>query len=220
MMAVPPFLRPALDAPLHVAGGVNTLGRSLWLYLALVLHASNEGVVLRGRQRFAEGLGVSESAIDAWLERLVAAKLIDVQSASPFLVISLRSWPRSGVVAGNFKSPVVAGSSTAAAPVAASAVAEKENKNKQSSLRSRDGGLGEGSSVLADLRAVLGESDAADLEPVVATYPEAIVRRAIDRVRTTPSRQIKKSRAAFLRFLLKNSSDSTHDHPPTLHPQP
>ena len=216
MKPIPGHLRPVFEAPLQVADGVSQLGRALWLYFAIVLHASDQGVAIRSRHRFAESLGVSDAEIGTWLKRLLAAELIELRSPSTdFLVISLCLWPRNGVVAGDLKNAQAASSPAAAL---AADVAEKENK--QNNVRSRDGGLGEGSALLAELRAVLGEADAAELGPVIAGYPPALVRQALDRVKATPSRQIKKSRTALLRFLLKNAFTTPHDHPPTPHPQP
>jgi hypothetical protein len=203
MILIPSHLRPVLEAPFRAPATVNRLGRSLWLYQALVLRASDGGTVLRSRQHLAEDLEITAVDIDRWLERLVTAKLIELQSppTSPFLVISLRLWPRSGGGASDLKNAAPAGSS---AEVPASAYAEKENI--KSYVRSRDGGVGEGTPVLAALQAVLGEGDAAEVEPLLAEYPEATVRRVLDRVRATPSRQIKKSRTALFRYLLKNTS--------------
>ena len=216
MKPIPGHLRPVFEAPLQVAGGVNVLGRALWLYQAIVVHASDQGVVIRSRHRFAEALGVSEAEIGTWLNRLLVAKLIELRSPSTdFLVIALCMWPRSGVVAGDLKNAQAASS-----PAAALAADVTEKENKQNNVRSRDGGLREGSALLAELRAMLGEADAAELGPVIAGYPPAVVRQALDRVKATPSRQIKKSRMALLRFLLKNASHTTHDHPPTPHSQP
>jgi hypothetical protein len=205
MILIPSHLRPILEAPFKISNSLTSLGRSLWLYQALILRASDGGTVLRSRQHLAEDLEVTAVDIDRWLERLVTAKLIELQSppTSRFLVISLRLWPRSGDDASDLKNAATAGSS---ADVPASAYAEKENK-KQSYVRSQDGGAGEGTPVLTALQAVLGEGDAAEVEPLLAEYPEATVRRVLDRVRATPSRQIKKSRTALFRYLLKNASN-------------
>lgn len=211
MMAVPPDLQPVLKAPLQIVGGVNRLGRSVWLYLALVMHASNNGTVIRARLRFAESLGVSEAEIDTWLQRLLAAKLIDLRSASPFLVISLRFWPRSGGGAKVLKDSA-AGSIVAAEAAVAS---------KQAILSKQgDEGPGEGDAIFAELTALLGEADAADIRPVIADYPTAIVRQALERVKATPGRQIKKSRTALFRYLLKTISNDLHDHPPAIQLEP
>lgn len=220
--------RSLLGAPLGVEKAVAVLGHSLWLYLALVLAANDRGLVIRSQERLAELLSVSESDIDRWLARLVAAKLIRRRSPSSFLVISLSFWPSSGhlsdVKARERSSETVAlhrevpvSSSDVAAAAAATDVAE--NKNKQSSLSSRDGGPGEGNPLLGEARQVLGEAEAAEIRDLLDQHPVPLVRRALRRVQLTPATQIRKSKAALFRFLLAKFTDQHHDHP-THHPQP
>jgi hypothetical protein len=104
---------------------------------------------------------------------------------------------------------------------AGSVAAEASVASKQVLISKHgDEGLGEGDPILSEMRGLFGEADAADLRPVIAGYPPALVRQALERVKATPSRQIKKSRTALFRFLLKTLSIDLHDHPQAHHSQP
>jgi len=193
-------IRDVLEAPLAVAHGAERLGRALWLYLVLVLAANHRGIAIRSRDRLARELAVPEAAIDRWVDRLVDAKLIDLRSPSPFLVIQLRFWSRMQP-----SSAFLRGSAEAAAAAS----------SKQIISKAGDRGQGEGEAIAAELRRVFGEADATELQPLVAGRPEAIVRQALERVNATPGWRIKKSRAALFRFLLKTLSHDPHDHAST-----
>src|SRR5262245_51931388 len=82
----------ALAAPFQMQNAPSTLGRALWLYLAFVHAATEQGLVVRTRSRLAKELSVPEPTIDEWAERLRKADLIRVLSPAPYLAIKLRSW--------------------------------------------------------------------------------------------------------------------------------
>lgn len=58
------------------------------------------------------------------------------------------------------------------------------------------------------LRPILTDSSDAEIERILARYPIPVIRRALHRV--LRAKHIRKSRAAFLRFLLGLYSRDTH----------
>jgi hypothetical protein len=200
-------IRNLLEAPLARTQGTSRIGTSLWLYLSLVLTASTQGIVVQSRARLADRLQVAEPEIDRWLTLLVGAKLVDVRSPSPYLVISLPFWPRNSELADSLHREV---------PVSSSYVRAATFIKKQQ----RDGGPGEGAELLAEARAILGESETAELEELFSHHPMHLIRRALHRVRLTPPDQIRKSKAALFRFLLAKFSNDSNAHSSTHHPHP
>ncbi len=182
------LLTPLLDAKQPIDA------EALRLYVLLVATANNRGLVVRSRARLAQRLGIAEAAIDRALSALVQASLVRILSPSPYLAIALRFWPSKQAQAEISKNAAAAGSSTAEAAASV---------DKQAASKQGDEGLGEGGSLATELRMVLGEEDAAALEPILVDVPGSVVRQALARVKATPAHQIKKSRTALFRFLLK-----------------
>jgi len=85
-----------LDALFAVPRPVASLGRAIWLFAALIRHARYGGTVIRARERLVEELGVAESDLTAWLDRLSDAGLVRVQSPLPYLVCRVVSWSGEG----------------------------------------------------------------------------------------------------------------------------
>ena len=211
-----PAMRLALEAALRGNGPIKNLGLAVWLYLMLVLAANDRGLVIRTRDQLAGGLSAAEGEIDTWLSQLSGSGLIKIKSPPPYLVISLRFWSGSAPQPA-FESGADSGESGHAmedVPVSSKLPAAEQGK------KSGDGGTGEGEALLAEARAVLGETDTAELPGMLDSYPRPIVRRALQRVGATPERQIRKSRVALFRFLLTKFSEETHVQPSTHHPDP
>lgn len=211
-----PALRLALEAALRGKGPIKNLGRAVWLYLVLVLAANDRGLVIRTRDQLAGSLAAAEGEIDTWLSHLSTCGLIKIKSPPPYLVISLRFWSGSAPQLA-FESGAGSGESSPAmeeVPVSSKLPAAEQGK------KSGDGGTGEGEALLAEARAVLGETDTAEVPRMLDSYPRPIVRRALQRVRATPEMQIRKSRVALFRFLLTKFSEETHVQPSTHHPHP
>ncbi len=206
MTTLRPIPTCALDAVIAVPNGVQSIGRALWLYVALMRHASYGGTVIRTQERLVDELGVSESEIAAWLSRLIEAKLVRVQSPFPYLVARLRSWsgevPRGADLPSN--RPAISGQHLEGS--------YSNSSNKKSSdntaIAIGEGGAGEGA-LLKLAREILGAGADEELPAILKRYSEAHVLRVLDRVRNTPPEKIRKSRLAFFRYLIVN----TNDHP-------
>ncbi len=190
---IPDRLRSALGVPF--AHGPDRLGRSLWLYLLLVLTANHHGLVVKHRRSLAESLGVEDTTVDEWLERLKRSRLVEVKSPCPFLVISFPSWSGEASRSANDSLPR-SGLSQIYVPVG-----RKEN---------RDGGRGEGEELHSLAVRILGEAARPQLETLLGAYPEAMIRRALARVEATPT--IRHSKLALFRYLLDRFTRTPHAH--------
>ncbi len=201
----------AVKAPLSLSRPVDILGPAIWLYVALVNAAGTSGLAIRTRSRLARDLSVPESAIDGWLVQLVKAGLVTVHSPLPFLVLTLRFW--SGSEANERGNPSKSGEQTAAAldsvPVSSRAEAIALRNDSVG-----DRGLGEGETLRSEVLVVLPDIDAGELEKILARYPAETIRQAITRVKRTPERSIRKSKAALFRYLLGKFSQSPHANNP------
>lgn len=195
----PETIRRVLGAPFVVERPVEALDGALWLYLHLVLQAVATGMVLRTRSRLAENLSVSEEMIDRWIHSLEKAKLLRVLSPTPYLAVSLSFWPGKGEKTGTFPPSVTKGQDPSPYKVPVGRRG-KQQAVKTLSSKPGDGGAGEG-----DLGQLLGKmlpNDPAEVQRLIRDYPEGTIRRAIIRVHRTPESQIRKSRAALLRYLI------------------
>ncbi len=187
-----------LGAPLKTKTPATTLGRAALLYLALVVAANSEGLVIRRTQQLAQDLAVSEAAIDRWVARLVQAKLISVLSASPYLTLRLLFWPAAAPSLEETHEKT--GSRQAPAESAAAATTKQQQQGV--------GGPGEGEDDARMAARVLGETDAAEVRDLIARQPASIVRKALAAVEATPAHRIRKSRLALFRFLLAKFSET------------
>ena len=61
--------RAALDGLLKVERPIESLGRAVWLYVALVSAASKEGRVCRTLDRLSKTLGASQATVSEWLDK-------------------------------------------------------------------------------------------------------------------------------------------------------
>jgi len=190
MKTLDPEVRALLTAPFSLSRGPAALGRALWLYLACVLAANDQGLVICTAERFAGDLGVPESAIETWVKRLADAKLVVILSSAPYLTVRLPFW------------------SAPSFPVAETAVLSAEERDSSYSRQSSgaisfSGYSGEGE--LRDgLHAVLPDADPAEIDRILTRYPHAILRKTLDRVEKTG--RIRKSKTALFRFLLAKYS--------------
>jgi hypothetical protein len=218
MTGVPTSIpRAAIEAVLRVPKRAPSLGEAASLYLALLGLATQRGIVIRTRMRLAEMLSVSEADIDRWLVRLQRLDLIVLKTPSPYFVIVLPFW--SGHEEGREQNPEqlsrAGGDMQRDVPVSGKQAAAAAAKSKLNG----DGVQGEGVRLLAEVQKILGGSDAEELAALLAQYPQAIVRRALARVRATPERRIRKSRLALFRYLLTTFTENAHGTSPEHHPQ-
>jgi len=187
-----------VSAALDVPERVNVLGPAIWLYCYLLITVGHDGRLCRQAGRIAADLSASAAEVETWLTRLVEARLVAILNPSPFLAIRLPLWSGSGhrqVVNG----AVNGGSSGAVhvdVPGSSSIAAAAASSNGE------DGGQGEGEALLREVLAALDGADSTEFAKLIAQYPSAVVRRALRRVQTTPSAQIRKSKAALFRYLL------------------
>jgi hypothetical protein len=194
----------SLGAAFVLDRAVSRLGRAVWLYLHLVVNANDWGLVISPRSRIAKNLGVTDERIDSWLTRLANAGLIKIETPSPYLVIRLRFWSRPRARGVEKSTP---GSGRQAHVSNARVGSSKQQAAAASSKSSGDGGRGEGVSLEAEARAILGEDDVDDVRELIDAYPAYVVQKALHRVRMTPSEQIRKSKTALFRFLLGKFSE-------------
>lgn len=182
-----PHARRVIEAPLHLPGGRAVVGDALWLYCMLASAANHRGLVSRQSDRLAQDLELEEEKLAEWLDRLRNAGLIEVYSPKPYLVIKLLKWS-DGDGEEPRNAPYAIRSSSDAAAAAFSG--------------QEDGGRGEGEALLQEVLAILEETDVDEFRRLIQGRSPELVRRALDRVRTTPSQQIRKSKAALFRYLL------------------
>lgn len=191
--------RSAIDALFASNLLLPRLASAVRLYLHLARLAAPWGTIIRSRKRLSDDIGVSEHAIDRWVKRLAEAKLIRVQVPSPFFVIRMHFWSGNKVISVE--------KSTSAGPKAsdidnARGSSSKLQEQAAALKGSGDGGPGEGAALIPEVRAVLGDTDAAEVAELLDQYPAHAVRKALNRVRLTPQSQIRKSKAALFRYLL------------------
>lgn len=190
--------RTMLEAPLRVEKPAETIGRAMLLYVALVTNSSFDGLIIRRTARLAEDLSVTEAEIEAWLQRLSEAKLIEIVSPSPYLTARLRFWPSNpSFVVEKQAKPGDTGN-----PAEPAAAATAINKQQQQGV----GGLGEGENLEAEVTRVLGAPDASEVADLLARHPATLVRKVLAEVQKTPAHRIRKSRLALFRFLLAKFS--------------
>lgn len=200
-----------MKAPLGLTRPVDTLGRAVWLYLALLAAASREGVILRTRANLETTLGVEAAEIDDWLARLVSAKLVRVESSSGnFLAVRVASWPGSATTPSG--SPVEnapqRSPSVDKGPVYGHCSAEAIALGDKSP---GDRGQGEGG-LRSAIGSVLTNADPGEIDRILDHYPATVLRRALHRVERAG--RIRKSKAALFRYLLGQFSQSTHANNP------
>ncbi len=198
----------AVLAAVRPDGPTPVLGRALRLYLALILAANREGLVIRARKRLADELTVSEHDVDSWFARLSEAKLVRLLSPAPFLAIKLPFW--SGDAPSLVEKPQQSASDSASSDgeVPVSSNSNSSSNAKAIALSSNAGvrGQGEGVALRNEICAALPEADGDEIERILARYPRAVLRRTLDRVAKTPPAKIRKSKAALFRFLLAKFS--------------
>jgi hypothetical protein len=194
--------RTLFEAPLRVPHPVESLGSALFLYVAIVLAAREKGLAVRSRSHFARDLGVPEPTIDAWVERLVKAKLIRVLSPSPYLAISLRFW--SGSSLSEPQNPQQSSGKQALRDINARG-SSKLQQQAAALSSNRDRGPGEGAPTDEEIRTILGDPGL-DVPALVRGVPTIAVRNALIRVRETPAARIRTSKTALFRYLLAKFS--------------
>jgi hypothetical protein len=182
--------RNVLEAPFLAEGAVERLGRAIWLYVRLLTLTNHQGLIIRKRDQLATDLHVAQEVIDQWVSRLAEAKLIEVRSPAPYLVIKLGMWPDETSEERNAGAP-------------AYSHAEQLLHKQQLKDSYRHGERPQSAAdadLLNEILETLGESDAASFEKVIALYSPNVIRTALERVRR--AKDIRKSRTALFRHLL------------------
>jgi hypothetical protein len=201
--------RPAVEAPLSLKDAIDSLGRAVWLYLHLLKIANPPPIVLRTVERLANELALPEQTIEEWLRRLSESKLIRLESPPPFLVIKLLSWLDSGGATseGVGSSSGPSGHSHNEVPVGS-----KQQAAAAALQQTGEGGAGEGEALLNEVAQALDGADRVEVRSLIGEFPKPVVLKALIRVKTTPSSQIRKSKLALFRYLLSKFSSNPHAH--------
>jgi hypothetical protein len=201
--------RSAVEAPFAARSGIDQVGRAVWLYLHLIRVANHNGIVMRTAERLSEELMVSKQTTDRWLIRLSSAKLIRLEAPPPFLVIKLPIWPgeddasdaNSGLPSGS------SGHSHNEVPVSSS-----KQQAAAASNQAGEGGAGEGEALISEVTQALDGAGIEEVRSLVAEFPKPVILKALIRVKTTPSSQIRKSKLALFRYLLTKFTANPHAH--------
>lgn len=200
--------RSAVEAPFLAKDPVPRLGRALWLYLHLLCSANHRGLVMRTVDRLYDQLVVPRPTIEEWLRRLAESKLVVIESPAPFLVIKLPFWSdhvdsmseNRGQPSGSIER------SHSEVPVSSS------KQHAAAFNQAGEGGAGEGEALLAQVVLALDNADAGEVRGLIAEFPKPVVLKALIRVKTTPSYQIRKSKLALFRYLLAKFAANPHAH--------
>ncbi len=200
--------RSAVEAPFLPKDRIDRLGRALWLYHHLLLVANHRGLVLRTLERLSDELVVPKRQIEEWLRRLTMAKLVHLEAPAPFLVIRLVFWPSSddaprekaGLPSGN------SGHSHNEVPVSS------KQQSAAAFNKAGEGGTGEGEALVNEIAQALDGAGSEEVRSLIEEYPKPVILKALIRVKTTPSSQIRKSKLALFRYLLTKFSANPHAH--------
>lgn len=207
--------RGLLAAPFATPRAIERLGTALWLYVWLALEANTSGHVCRTGNTMAGRLGVTATEVEHWLSELVEAKLIEMQTPPPYLVIKLRFWParnfsEGGFEAGNSReSAAASGSGAIDVPVSSSKLLP-EQQPEAAPATGVVGGAGEGEGLLETAQRILEPLQADQVAALLKGYPKPVVTKALARVERMPLGQIRSSRLALFRFLLVKFSRESH----------
>lgn len=200
--------RSAVEAPFLAKDPVPSLGRALWLYLHLLRSANRRGIVMRTTQRLQDELVVPTPTIEEWLRRLAESNLILIESPAPFLVIKLPFWSDHVDATGENR-----GQSSGSIERSHGEVPVISKQQAAAAFnQAGEGGAGEGEALLAQVILALGDADADEVRSLVAEFPKPVVLKALIRVKTTPSSQIRKSKLALFRYLLAKFAANPHAH--------
>ena len=200
--------RSVVEAPFLAPDGVGRLGRSVWLYLHLLRSANHRGLVMRTVERLHDELVVPKGTIEEWVRRLSDSRLIVIESPPPFLVIKLPFWSGHGD-ATSAKRDQLSGSE---APALEVPISSKQQPAAAAFYKAGEGGAGEGEALAAEVIRALDGADAGEVRDLIAEFPKPVVLKALIRVKSTPSAQIRKSKVALFRYLLTKFSQNPHAH--------
>ena len=194
LLAVPDFRR--------------NVGDAVWTYLALLKTANFNGVVSKRSDQLAELLKTDEPTLHADLARLTDLGLIRSLNPAPYLVIQLALWPgktdppHPSLPAASSETPVTHEEARVSSGAAAASTSQPEVR-----------GQGEGGDLLNRVLAALGpEADIEEMGDLIEMHPAETVRRALQRVEATPTRQIRRSRTALFRYLLTKLDQPHRDY--------
>jgi len=201
--------RSVVEAPFIAKEGIDRIGRALWLYFHLVRNANGHGIVMRTLDRLSEELVISKQTIEKWILRLSSARLIHLEAPPPFLVIKVTSWPGEDNAAGKDRgsSSAVSGPEHSEVPVSSS-----KQQAVAGSNQTGEGGPGEGEALVTEVVAALDDADRDEVRSLIADLEKPVILKALIRVKTTPSSQIRKSKLALFRYLLTKFTANPHAH--------
>ncbi len=204
--------RSVVEAPFLPKDGIQRIGRALWLYLHLLRIANHRGLALRTVERLGEELLLPKDTIEEWLRRLSRGKLVHLEAPPPFLVIKLPFWSGHGDPTNENRGQP-SGSEAAALEVP---VGSKQLPAAAAFNQAGEGGAGEGEALVAEVARVLdgadADADADEIRALITEFPKPVVLKALIRVKTTPSAQIRKSKLALFRYLLAKFAQNPRAH--------
>ncbi len=207
------FSRSTIEAPFLPKEGIAGLGRSVWLYLHLLRIANLRGLALRTVERLGEELVLPKDTIEEWLRRLSRAKLVHLEAPPPFLVIKLPFWSGNDDAQRVDFGSASGSSSSGALEVP---VGSKQLPAAAAFNHAGEGGAGEGEALVAEVARVLdgadADADADEIRALITEFPKPVVLKALIRVKTTPSSQIRKSKSALFRYLLAKFVSNPRAH--------
>ena len=165
------------------------------LLQALGSRANHRGLVIARDSALAEDLHVSRGDIGAALRKLEEARLVELLSPPPFLVVRLRTWPGKGVESAETSPSAYSYSQQLLH------TGELKDSYRPDELAAHDG-------LLHEILEVLGEEDPASFRKAVDLYAPHVIRTALDRVRR--AKNIRKNRTALFRHLLPRIAKESH----------
>jgi len=168
---------------------------------ALRNRANYHGLVNVREERLLGALKMTREEVVASLDALVQARLIDVISPLPFLVVKMLKWSGRGATRS-----IEAPDSAVSRSDAHNSVPVSSNAAAAAALsKQADGGAGEGEVLLDDVLAVLGPSASRrEFRRILAGRDAGLIRRCLRRVQDTQA--IRVSKAALFRSLLTKLS--------------
>ena len=148
--------------------------------------ANARGIVPVRGEILVQEVGAPQEEVGAALDKLERAGLLSVLTPFPFLVLKLHSWSGKATKPGTSR------------PVAYSYSKLSSNRLNESYRPTGDDAL------LHEILETLGETDPISFEGAIKNFPEAVIRKALDRVRRT--RSLRKNPTALFRYLLTKLS--------------
>ena len=163
------------------------------LLSALRARANSRGLVLATESTLLGDLGVGTAALRQALVEAEADGRVEVLAPLPFLVAKLPA-PWSGRKSGHAETTAKTAASLNHAYSFQSSLSPSKHLKESYRQPTEDKAL------LKEILETLGESDPTTFRGAIRSYPAAVIRTALDRVRRMPT--IRKNRTALFRYLL------------------